>query len=524
MPSPSKIKQDNPPRCRFKTWHACLALTAVPIYATTLFLIGRMATIDVSMMAAHPPHRHRVASIRERVSKSSARYRSLAGGIAAKWNLTSPDAPYLVEQQFYKASDYDPRTDFLHFHHIPKTGGTSISDLINATVGALAVGHRGILPGSGRSSPFDARKFYNLTGISPSSSDTNAEFPYLASYAHTRLRPIHGPNKTELASFFEEYFALPNNTPKRLRSLAMLREPMDLRASNHAMAMCGLNGKVNYFNWRRKMEGLERICAPEQGLNISSLIDPMVNTAMAKCPGRANQKHKSTKLDRHEKMLCRRGRTAMDYCRSPSHLLRSRIYQRGMRSMLKGLMARFTAEQSMEYVNGFTSVEEHLERTGVGFSVHKVEEYTLIDLGGLDPNVRHTAHHGYGKDYLISEESDGADANYAEPDFVWFGVTERMKESTCLFYYTLNVKPLAEIPALRVMNCPPTSWWTEEHRDEVKRRERADYAVWRAANSILDARMLKMREDVRSKLENEQGLTSKKRDQYRALADAGCLD
>ena len=47
-----------------------------------------------------------------------------------------------------------------------------------------------------------------------------------------------------------------------------------------------------------------------------------------------------------------------------------------------------------------------------------VEEYTLEDLGGLD--------------HEISGAGDGEGP--PEPDFIWFRITERMKESICLFY------------------------------------------------------------------------------------------
>lgn len=56
----------------------------------------------------------------------------LVNSIAQKWNLTTPRARHLLFRQFARENDYDPRRDFLHFHHIAKTGGTSISDLLEA--------------------------------------------------------------------------------------------------------------------------------------------------------------------------------------------------------------------------------------------------------------------------------------------------------------------------------------------------------------------------------------------------------
>jgi hypothetical protein len=54
-----------------------------------------------------------------------------------------------------------------------------------------------------------------------------------------------------------------------------------------------------------------------------------------------------------------------------------------------------------------------------GYSVEKVEEYTLQDLGGLDAT--------------ISGAGDGVGP--PEPDFVWFGITERMKVSLAIDGY-----------------------------------------------------------------------------------------
>ena len=94
----------------------------------------------------------------------------------------------------------------------------------------------------------------------------------------------------------------------------------------------------------------------------------------------------------------------------------------------------------------------------------------------------------------------------------------------CLLYYTLNVKPLPQPPKERVMNCSPTSWWTEADRDKVKEMEPADYTVWRTANAILDIRVMRMKEDIEAKLNNEDNLTQKEIDLNRAFVDAGCLE
>ena len=85
-------------------------------------------------------------------------YKAMSSSIAGKWNLTTPNAAELLKQQFLKVNDYDPDGDFLHFHHLYKSGGTSISNLMDQTIGLprLADGrYEGILPGSLESGNFD---------------------------------------------------------------------------------------------------------------------------------------------------------------------------------------------------------------------------------------------------------------------------------------------------------------------------------------------------------------------------------
>ena len=63
----------------------------------------------------------------------------------------------------------------------------------------------------------------------------------------------------------------------------MLRDPLDFRASNFAMIMCGLNYEVNRFNNERAGKGLERVYTPKDGLNISALVDRKISDTMQKC-------------------------------------------------------------------------------------------------------------------------------------------------------------------------------------------------------------------------------------------------
>jgi hypothetical protein len=433
---------------------------------------------------------------------------SIARFVAQKWNLTTPHSIDLLLRQFTRSYDYDASTDFLVFHHIAKTGGTSISDILESVFGEA------VMPGSARSNSFSEKEFHAaILERTKNQTDTIGSFPeYKVSYGHTRLRPIHGPNKTNLALFFENYNALLVK-PKRLRSLAMIREPTDLRASAHAMAMCALNGKVNTFNYWREKRNQTRVCTKEEGLDVQKLVEDYHDKVLrTKCNKTATEK-----LDRFEKKICTKGPASMAYCLSPSHLLSSPAYD-GMRSVYKSLMCRYFAQQP--FMTNYISIEKFMRRSIGKFDVTRVEEYALVDLGGLDL----VSYAGYDMERFLTRSNRGNTANQTslEPDFLWFGITERMTESTCLLFHALNIKPLA-VPRARVVNCSPTSWWTQKHRDEIKRREPGDYAVWRAANAILDVRIESMQRDIREKLRNER-LSVEDRERLDAFQEAGCLE
>jgi hypothetical protein len=371
---------------------------------------------------------------------------SLAHSISQKWNLTAPTAPSLLIDQFHKPFDYDPHRDFFHFHHLYKSGGTSMSDLMDKTIGLPKVGeyYQGILPGSYRSGDLNHEEALKDIQRRLDNGSTLDSLPYKAAYAHTGLRPVYGPEATKTGQFYLKY--LPS---KRLRVVTMLRDPLDFRASNHAMIMCGLNHEVEVFNKDRVSRGLEKICTPEEGLNVSALIDVKIEGILRKC----DEESSGTNVkggNKARQSQCKQEREGIDtleHCRSPSHLLKHAQYEKHYRSMFKGVMGRFhknqnfggTAYGRMGY--GYESAE-----LSKGYSVQAVEEYTLQDLGGLDLSISGAAPAGGGASTVGREE----------PDFVWFGITERMKESVVLFYYTFRVRPVQRVPKARVQDCRPT--------------------------------------------------------------------
>lgn len=429
------------------------------------------------------------------------RYKTSAASIAQKWNLTASNSISLLEQQFAKVNDYDPHNDFFHFHHLYKSGGTSISNLMDKTVGlptsprgegvGKGKGYEGILPGSYESGNFDHHEALADINQRMAAGMKREDLPYKASYAHTGLRPVYGPKRTQTGKFLLEHLS----PTKRLRVITMLRDPTDFRASNHAMIMCGLNYEVSRFNNERRSRGiLSQVCTPRDGLNVSALVDRKISDLMEKCRKADEMERRGEKVTLNNALRdqCKKEKRGVDtreHCRSVKNLLASKEYDKHYRSMFKGLMGRFHRGQEFTNSTAYGRMGYGFERAenSHGYSVEKVEEYTLEDLGGLDTST-------------ISGAGDRA-GHPPEPDFIWFGITERMKESTTLFYYHFKAKPLAKTPDSRVQPCRPNSWWSKEDREEVRRREPADYAVWRAANAIMDVRIEKMRLEIEAGLD-----------------------
>ena len=456
---------------------------------------------QVSYMSTHNGKLLTIEELYKTVTLEEEQRLQLVESIAAKWNLTTPKTIELLLLQFHRVNDYNLNTDFFHFHHLYKSGGTSISNLMDRTVGLPKSPHgelyyEHILPGSYMSGNFDhdeALKDINrrlLNKVKGKGRTKREDLPYRASYAHTGLRPVYGPKRTKTGIFLLDQ--LPKN--KRLRVITMLRDPTDFRASNHAMIMCGLNYEVTRFNNKRRDKGLKEVCSPKDGLNISALVDRKIGDLIEKCHlAKEGKLPKGKKIFPVQVQQCKQEAEGVDtlvHCRSAKNLLASNEYDKHYRSMFKGLMGRF--HRGQEFTNstaygrmgyGFESAEKTK-----GYSVEAVEEYTLQDLGGLD--------------LTISGAGDGVGP--PEPDFIWFGITERMKESTILFYYYFKSKPLPKTPIHRIQDCRPNSWWTAQDRDEVKKREPADYAVWRAANAILDVRMEKMKMEVQRLLDGNE--------------------
>lgn len=74
-----------------------------------------------------------------------------------------------------------------------------------------------------------------------------------------------------------------------------------------------------------------------------------------------------------------------------------------------------------------------------------------------------------------------------------------MQESMCLFHYQTGL-PLIETPKSRFKACRPTSLWSEAEKEQFRTIQVLDDAVHRAANAILDLKLVKMRQDLWSQV------------------------
>lgn len=398
--------------------------------------------------------------LKKKKTENVVKYEVDVKGIIKKWTLNSSKvAENLLLKVYYRDIYYDPQRDFLHLNHLHKTGGTSFSELLQK------VFKNKVLPGSRKSGPVHLDEAQDA--ISQGTSD------FTVSYGHESLRPTTGPRKTRLATFLQE-----NYPEKKLRCVTMLREPVNLRASNLAMWVCGWNGALDDHNKDREGNGLPPQCGTD--IDFSSLMDKRRDkrcgangTAVLGRFQRECQKFKDG-LDPYKK------------CRAVKNFLESDEYDKLFHNMYKCLMGRYIENVPIAPMIGkYLQKSDPIEDSA---TTEMVEQYALEDLGSVKAFV-------------------GEDSNEREADFVWFGITERMPESMCLFFYTFKLK-YEKVGTSRVMGCRPSSWWTQEERDIVKDREPLDSAVFRAANAIMDVRLAKMHNEIKKRLKSGATLKS----------------
>jgi len=298
----------------------------------------------------------------------------------------------------------------------------------------------GVFPGSHQSDHF------NFAAVNRDEFAKGGTDSLKVAFSHSQLRPSIGLRPSPLARLLNSTLS----PERQIKMLTMIREPVAYRASNMYMWMCHFGRLLDIYNHMNQRP--RDTC---NNVTLSDLVDLRVEEQNKTCP----TEKETSEQKRKWCTLLEKGLDPFPYCRSVPSLLQSEEYSMYFHNMSLEIMGQY----AHSHVNTKEVTATH------------VEEYTLEDLGGLGPR-------------------------FGAAPFAWFGITERMAESTCLFFYTFNVTATT-IPKARVMPCRPTNWWSQHDRDVVAEREPLDYAVYRAANAILDVRLLKMKRDIQAQLD-----------------------
>lgn len=392
---------------------------------------------------------------------SSSRRTALAA-IVKQHNLTTPDAIDLLDRIASQTIKYHSDRDFLVFEHMMKTGGTSLSDVLNKSIG-------GILPGSQRSDYFAYRQFeqeYNQT-----SNKQEWWKSQKVMYSHTMLRSMYEDKTEHLAKWLQGKFP---NPFKQIKVLTLIRDPVNYMASNMNEWMCQQDNRrratvQRLLYWKKNCTG-NKPCPhlngtllgdPSvwaaynqsdacKGLNRSFLADDwLVHEGRPKCASDEPKNKRWTRICKEENPL--------DYCRSPQKMMNSHAFTPLHDSYRLWVLPPSDNATTAQY-----------------------ESSALTNLGGL-------SEHKY--------------------PIWWLGITERMHESMCLLHYSLQI-PFVDTPHTRFYRCRPTSDWTEADRAMAREKEQLNFAAFRAANAILDVRVANMCHDIKTRSKMNQPVTS----------------
>jgi hypothetical protein len=154
--------------------------------------------------------------------------------ITEKWNLPLTAIPILEEIQ-KKRTDYNSTSDILALIHPLKTGGTSFSLMLKEIFGKTR-----IFPGSGASAHFVHPIFEKELIKYPPNESPEYWYNKAIIYTHTKLRP-HAMKSTSSKHYLFNYLRKKVGSPlkeKKIRLMAMIRNPLDLAASRFYETNC----------------------------------------------------------------------------------------------------------------------------------------------------------------------------------------------------------------------------------------------------------------------------------------------
>ena len=162
--------------------------------------------------------------------------------IISKWNLStnSSNEKILLEKIWNRENNYDPENDLIVFYHPMKSGGTSLSEILE-TLG-------GLVPGSDKSGYFHANAFQEdfERKVQPGNVTSKREWwsSQRVLYSHSNYRGYHSSKRQNLARLLHD-----NNqtsTSKRIQHILMVRDPLAFVSSNFYEWFCTLG------HWERE--------------------------------------------------------------------------------------------------------------------------------------------------------------------------------------------------------------------------------------------------------------------------------
>ena len=435
---------------------------------------------------------------------------SFLDSILAKWHIhNDPTAQDLVKRIWNHKLDphykYDSNRDVLVFYHPLKTGGTSVSDILEQL--------GGVIPGSGRSNNFNFKRHrYGLqldreawckqqrhfqkqssSNTAPSGvfNETQWWEDRRVLFSHNNFRSCHRDATNNTTGVFS---LLDKNLPscKRVRHLTMIREPLALVASNWHEWYCRIAKWTNLATqqgrpFTHNLESTDDRGSKKGGCKGYYSLEELTKVRMdfnrKTCGNKTAAQLK--KLSRHQRPKC------------------LRYEQHGM------------DDAYLDDMPDCASVPSFLKSAGYKKTFHHHGTYAKCTVPVIEDNdntIRDdkqrdvmAAYHRGALEFLSGMDTlDDHNQHRRSNDMIWVGVTERMHESMCVLHYLLQLPwPEQGTPRERIQSCRPTWYWTSDG-DEIPRAfyqsEPLMVAVHQAANVVLDIQVAQMKDDLQQLL------------------------
>ncbi|CAB9506435.1 expressed unknown protein [Seminavis robusta] len=376
-----------------------------------------------------------------------------------RWELgnSSSILHTLLADVYGHENEYQPDKDVIVFFHPLKSGGTSVSNVLEKSIG-------GVVPGSHESGSFnfkgwqeryykDSQKHKRETSQDLSRQEWFHRHKVI--FSHSGYRRVN----QQLSDAAGMYRYTKSNLPlKRVQQVTMLRDPMSLVASNFNEWMC------KGAKWAKKAQlyGIPQTNATNacDGYSLNELTLARIESNKRECSGRTEAQLKQKKP--HRRRICKAFQ-AGQLDDSP-HCASIHAFLAGGKEGTENILTNL--HHYPKNSNPRMSVEQH---------VHNAVRY----LGGID---------------AVETDAQGESPPYGG-DMMWFGITERMKESMCLLHYKLNV-PWHELPTRRMQSCRPVTYWTDDDKAFFNQTNRLARVLHQAANAVLDMQLTKARHEI----------------------------